>query len=111
LQAKPAHELLRNALGQDAEFHPGQLEAIVALVQEHARVLVVEPTGWGKSVVYLAEMLQNHWELDVMPTWVTAVPSRRAPELVRGFAERLAYRLELPYRQALGKTTDTPPRT
>ena len=48
-----ARELLRDVLGQDAEFRPGQLEAIIALVQEHARVLVVEPTGWGKSVVYL----------------------------------------------------------
>ena len=51
--AERARELLRDALGQDAEFRPGQLEAIVALVQEHTRVLVVEPTGWGKSIVYL----------------------------------------------------------
>ncbi len=36
----------------DAEFRPGQLEAIHALVEERRRVLVVERTGWGKSAVY-----------------------------------------------------------
>ena len=35
-----------------AEFRPGQLDAIRALVEEHRRVLVVERTGWGKSAVY-----------------------------------------------------------
>ncbi|MEP6622816.1 MAG: RecQ family ATP-dependent DNA helicase [Acidimicrobiia bacterium] len=35
-----------------AEFRPGQLEAIAALVLDHARVLVVQRTGWGKSAVY-----------------------------------------------------------
>lgn len=47
-----ARELLEEALGDEAEFHPGQLEAIEALVEKHARVLVVQRTGWGKSVVY-----------------------------------------------------------
>ena len=70
----------------------------------------VDRTFADELVDAVAEMLQNHWELDVMPTWLTAVPSRRAPELVRGFAQRLAYRLGLPYRQALDKTTDTPPQ-
>jgi ATP-dependent DNA helicase RecQ len=56
----------------------------------------------------VAEMLQNHLHLDVMPTWVTAVPSRRAPELVDDFAKRLARRLGLPYRQALEKKADAP---
>src|ERR1700753_1088792 len=44
--------LLRQALGADAEFRDGQLDAILALVEERRRVLVVERTGWGKSVVY-----------------------------------------------------------
>jgi ATP-dependent DNA helicase RecQ len=44
--------LLRQAIDKDAEFHPGQLEAILELVEQRRRVLVVERTGWGKSVVY-----------------------------------------------------------
>jgi superfamily II DNA helicase RecQ len=33
-------------------FHPGQWEAIEALVAGRKRLLVVERTGWGKSIVY-----------------------------------------------------------
>jgi ATP-dependent DNA helicase RecQ len=44
--------LLRQALGENAGFREGQLEAIVAAVDERARVLVVQRTGWGKSLVY-----------------------------------------------------------
>jgi ATP-dependent DNA helicase RecQ len=44
--------LLAQALGPQARFREGQLEAIVATVDDHARVLVVQRTGWGKSLVY-----------------------------------------------------------
>jgi ATP-dependent DNA helicase RecQ len=43
---------LRTALGPDATFRPQQAEAIRALVDERARLLVVQRTGWGKSAVY-----------------------------------------------------------
>ncbi|MGW5466311.1 hypothetical protein, partial [Streptomyces sp. NPDC003996] len=33
------------------DFHPGQFEAIRALVADRARALVVQCTGWGKSAV------------------------------------------------------------
>ena len=46
-----AYEILRQAYGADAQFRPGQLEAIKAAVTEGS-VLVVEKTGWGKSLVY-----------------------------------------------------------
>jgi ATP-dependent DNA helicase RecQ len=36
----------------DAEFRPGQLEAIHDVVVDRARVLCVQRTGWGKSAVY-----------------------------------------------------------
>lgn len=36
----------------DASFRDGQYEAVEALVQDAARVLVVQRTGWGKSAVY-----------------------------------------------------------
>ncbi|MDO5741111.1 MAG: RecQ family ATP-dependent DNA helicase [Ornithinimicrobium sp.] len=44
---------LRRLVGRDdAEFRDGQLEAVLALVEHRARVLVVQRTGWGKSAVY-----------------------------------------------------------
>jgi ATP-dependent DNA helicase RecQ len=36
----------------DAEFRPGQLEAIRDVAVDRARVLCVQRTGWGKSAVY-----------------------------------------------------------
>jgi ATP-dependent DNA helicase RecQ len=44
---------LREAVGSsDAEFREGQWEAVESLVEGHARLLVVQRTGWGKSLVY-----------------------------------------------------------
>lgn len=48
-----ALHLLRKALNDPAaEFRPDQWEAIEALVERRERLLVVQYTGWGKSVVY-----------------------------------------------------------
>lgn len=45
--------LLRTALANPmAEFRQGQWAAIERLVEQRARLLVVERTGWGKSLVY-----------------------------------------------------------
>jgi ATP-dependent DNA helicase RecQ len=45
--------LLRRALNDPrSDFRDGQWEAIDALVNRRARLLVVERTGWGKSFVY-----------------------------------------------------------
>jgi ATP-dependent DNA helicase RecQ len=50
---KQALALLRKALQNPyAEFRDGQFEAISELVQSRARVLVVQRTGWGKSLLY-----------------------------------------------------------
>ena len=35
-----------------AEFREGQREAIDAIVNDKARVIVVQRTGWGKSALY-----------------------------------------------------------
>ena len=43
--------LLKQAYGPDAEFRDGQLEAIVSVVEKE-KTLVVQKTGWGKSIVY-----------------------------------------------------------
>ena len=48
-----AQLLLQTALNNsDAQFRDGQWEAISELVQNNARLLVVQRTGWGKSLVY-----------------------------------------------------------
>ena len=44
--------LLRQMLGSQAQFRPGQLEAIKTIVNHRGRTLVVQRTGWGKSLVY-----------------------------------------------------------
>ena len=48
-----ALQLLRQALADNtATFRDGQWQAISALVQRKAQLLVVQRTGWGKSLVY-----------------------------------------------------------
>ncbi len=48
-----ALSLLRQAIGSEAvDFRHGQWEAIDALVNRRERCLVVQRTGWGKSMVY-----------------------------------------------------------
>ncbi len=45
-------ELLRRLAGPEATFREHQREAITDLVDDRARVLCVQRTGWGKSAVY-----------------------------------------------------------
>src|SRR3954469_12816732 len=53
-----AAQILRRLVGNDAaRFHPGQFEAIEALVAGGRRALVVQRTGWGKSAVYFVASL------------------------------------------------------
>jgi ATP-dependent DNA helicase RecQ len=47
-----APALLADLAGPDATFRPHQFEAIRDLVEDRARVLCVQRTGWGKSAVY-----------------------------------------------------------
>src|SRR6266545_923842 len=47
-----AQRLLETMLGNGATFRQGQREAIEAVVRERSRALVVQRTGWGKSLVY-----------------------------------------------------------
>lgn len=49
---RQADVMLKDCLGPDAEFRDGQWEAIEAVAVRHERVLVVQRTGWGKSLVY-----------------------------------------------------------
>src|SRR4051812_34942915 len=47
-----AGELLARLAGPGAQFREHQLEAVRDLVEDRARVLCVQRTGWGKSAVY-----------------------------------------------------------
>lgn len=51
-QAQVAKRLLADGVGPQATFHRNQLEAILALAIHRRRLLLVERTGWGKSLVY-----------------------------------------------------------
>jgi ATP-dependent DNA helicase RecQ len=48
------HQVLAKMAGPDARPREDQTAAVVALVEQQARVLVVQATGWGKSAVYWA---------------------------------------------------------
>lgn len=48
---KRAHEILVSLLGEGATFRDGQYEAIEATMTR-PRTLVVQRTGWGKSLIY-----------------------------------------------------------
>lgn len=79
--------------------------------------------GWGRMVaedkythnrfrdeivIASAELIGSRWKPDPMPTWVTAVPSLRRPQLVSDFAKRVADQLELPFYPILTKKINSP---
>jgi ATP-dependent DNA helicase RecQ len=45
-------KLLQKMIGDDKDFRPGQWEAIEAVAIHKQRALVVQRTGWGKSLIY-----------------------------------------------------------
>src|SRR5437762_1574289 len=52
MEKENALALLQQMLGPAAEFRDGQWEAIDLVANRRQRVLVVQRTGWGKSLVY-----------------------------------------------------------
>ncbi len=52
VEKREAEKILRKMLRHGASFRPDQWEAIDAIVNEHRKVLLVQKTGWGKSIVY-----------------------------------------------------------
>jgi hypothetical protein len=61
-----ARSLLALMLGEGACFRPGQWEAIEALVARRERLLLVQSSGWGKSLVYFlaTKMLRQRVEVE-----------------------------------------------
>lgn len=57
---KEATKILKQLFGSNATFRPGQYEAIEATFT-HKRTLIVQRTGWGKSMVYFTatKLLRN----------------------------------------------------
>lgn len=93
------------------------------LIVEQGRALCsYGDAGWGKFIkedkyenkhfredlVDASVKLIKKWKMSPKPTWVTAVPSNRRPELVRNFAERVAKKLCLQYYPIIEKVKDTP---
>ncbi|HEK1720117.1 TPA: RecQ family ATP-dependent DNA helicase [Proteus mirabilis] len=80
--------------------------------------------GWGRTVAdnkyagrfsdelveAMAEMIHQRWQPNPAPQWVCCVPSLNHPELVPGFARRLATRLDLPFVDAVSKVKDNQPQ-
>jgi ATP-dependent DNA helicase RecQ len=91
------------------------------LAEEGRALSYANDPGWGRRVVAqreegafddelveAARALIADWPTGA--TWVTAVPSRRAPERVHDFARRLAAALELPFRPVVGTLREAPPQ-
>lgn len=57
-----------------------------------------------------AQLIKDVWRPDPFPKWVTAIPSRRHPNLVPDFAQRLARRLGIPFYPVLERVADAPPQ-
>src|SRR4051812_19417053 len=65
---------------------------------------------FSDDLVLACVRLVAQWQPQPAPQWVAAVPSKRAPELVLVFAERLAAALELPFLDILARVGDGPPQ-
>lgn len=59
---------------------------------------------FGDDLIAACVELVREWKPEPAPTWVTCIPSRRHPDLVPDFANRLAAALGLPFRAVLEKT-------
>ncbi len=90
---------------------------------EQGRALCIwGDSGWGNQVrqgkfrdTYFADDLVeacnnmvHEWNPTPSPTWITCIPSRRHPDLVPSFAQRLAESLHIPFHDILEKTDDRP---
>src|SRR4051794_33762062 len=65
---------------------------------------------FADELVEACVRLVAQWQPEPAPRWVAAVPSKRAPELVLTFAERLAAALGLPFVDVLDRVGDGPPQ-
>jgi ATP-dependent DNA helicase RecQ len=57
-----------------------------------------------------ARLISGNWKPEPFPAWMTAIPSRRHPELVSRFAERLSTQLGIPFKPVLVRVSDAQPQ-
>lgn len=67
-----------------------------------------EQNHFSDELVEAAARLIGEWKPEPFPVWMTAIPSRRHPELVRRFVERLSTRIGIPFKPVLVRTSDAP---
>lgn len=63
---------------------------------------------FSDELVAACAMMMREWNPQPAPTWLTCVPSRREPNLVPNFAERLATALGVPFHMVISKVDDRP---
>jgi ATP-dependent DNA helicase RecQ len=86
---------------------------------------VVGDGGWGRLVAtgrfeeeYFADelvtasaaLIRERWGPEPAPRWVTCVPSMTRPDLVPGFAKRLAEALDLSFHEIVRKVVENQPQ-
>ncbi len=67
-----------------------------------------EQNHFSDELMEAAAQLIGEWKPEPFPVWMTAIPSRRHPELVRRFAERLSTRIKIPFHPVLVRISDAP---
>ncbi len=67
-----------------------------------------EQNHFSDELVEAAARLISEWKPEPFPVWMTAIPSRRHPELVRRFAERLSTRIGILFKPVLVRISDAP---
>ncbi|MEI6516625.1 MAG: helicase-related protein, partial [bacterium] len=92
--------------------------------QEGRALCLWRDAGWGRMVAEgkyehgffndelvgaCKEMIQQ-WNPAPTPEWVTCIPSLNRPELVPGFARRLAVALGIPFHECIRKAKANPPQ-
>ncbi|MCI0388976.1 MAG: RecQ family ATP-dependent DNA helicase [Acidobacteria bacterium] len=63
---------------------------------------------FSDELVEACARLVRDWNPQPAPAWVTSIPSLRHPDLVPGFARRLATAMNLPFEVILERTDDRP---
>jgi ATP-dependent DNA helicase RecQ len=94
-------------------------------LEEGRALCIYGDAGWGRVVAEgkyeaqhfsdqlveaAAKIIRNRWQPQPAPEWITCVPSKRKPLLVRNFAQALARRLNIPFRAAIEKIRETEPQ-
>jgi ATP-dependent DNA helicase RecQ len=63
---------------------------------------------WDELVEASHKLITQNWSPLPIPTWLTAIPSRRRPTLVNDFANRLASKVNIPFLPVLVRTVEPP---